>query len=207
MPLVRSHSAAPSEPRAGAEPRLALLTGSPEERWTAAREIAETRPDVSLLAEALGLEKDPRVREALFTGLAQISTPESALATLPFLRSDDANLRTGAMDALRAMPGATTPHIETLLADPDADVRLLACDLVRGQSSDDGARMLATLLETDPDANVCAAAVDVLAEIGDPSTIPSLARCADRFRSDVFLTFAIEHAIRLLDAQTPVGRG
>jgi HEAT repeat protein len=133
MPLVRSNSDKPGVDRAAGDPRAALLTASPEERWAAARKIAQTRAGVTLLAEALGLEKDPRVREAIFTGLASIATPESALAILPHLRSDDANLRTGALDALRMMPDATRPILKTLLGDPDSDVRLLACDLLRGQ--------------------------------------------------------------------------
>ena len=46
------------------------------------------------------------MREAIFTGLARIATAESAAAVVPYLRSDDASLRTGAIDALRAMPKA-----------------------------------------------------------------------------------------------------
>ena len=61
---------------------------------------------VAVLAAALSRESDPRVREAIFTGLARIATAESAAAVLPYLRSDDAGLRTAALDALRAMPQA-----------------------------------------------------------------------------------------------------
>jgi HEAT repeat protein len=198
MPLVRSNSDKPGVDRAAGDPRAALLTASPEERWAAARKIAQTRAGVTLLAEALGLEKDPRVREAIFTGLASIATPESALAILPHLRSDDANLRTGALDALRMMPDATRPILKTLLGDPDSDVRLLACDLLRGQSAAEATQMLIALLETEPEPNVCAAAVDVLAEVGEAPEIPSLMRCADRFPSDPFLSFAIKQVIERL---------
>ena len=204
MPLVRSRSDKPPADRAIGDLRVALLSGCPEERWTAARRIAETEADVPALANALTLEKDARVREAIFTALARLATPQSASAILPHLRSDDANMRTGALDALRTMPGATRPHLEMLLADPDADVRLLACDLVRGQSASDGTQMLAALLESEPEPNVCATAVDVLAELGESAAVPSLLRCADRFRSDPFLTFAIKHVIDRL--RPPVGR-
>jgi len=158
------------------------------------------------LAEALLLEKDSRVREAIFTGLARIATPQSALAILPHLRSDDAEMRTGALDALRMMPEATRPHLKALLGDPDADVRLLACDLVRAQPPAEAAEMLTALLETEPEPNVCAAAVEVLAEVGEPAALPSLSRCVERFRSDPFLSFAIKHVIDRLRPPSSAAR-
>ena len=88
---------------------------------------------------------------------------------LPYLRSDDASLRTGALDALRAMPAAArAAHLPGLLADPDADVRLLSCELVRDLPEAEANRLLADLLERETEANVCAAAIEVLAEIGRP---------------------------------------
>lgn len=208
MPLIRSRPDKPDVDRPLGDLRAALLSGSPEERWMVARTVAElrVRGDALLLGQALELEKDTRVREAIFTGLARIATSESVLAVLPYLRSDDANLRTGALDALRMMPDATQPHLEALLGDSDADVRVLSCELMRGQPGPEATRMLVALLEAEPEANVCAAAVEVLAEVGDPLAVPSLLRCADRFRSDPFLSFAIEHVIeRLGPASTIAG--
>ena len=207
MPLVRSNSDKPGVDRAAGDPRAALLSGSPEQRWTAARRIAETQAGAPLLAEALGLEKDARVREAIFTGLASIATRESALAILPHLRSDDANLRTGALDALRMMPDAARPHLKGLLGDSDADVRLLACDLLRDQPVAYATQMLIALLETESEANVCAAAVDVLAEVGEASAVPALLHCADRFPSDPFLSFAIKQVIERLRPPASLARG
>jgi HEAT repeat protein len=155
------------------------------------------------LAQALSHESEPRVREAIFTALARIKTPESAQAVLPYLLSDDANIRTGALDALRVMPEAAKPYLPQLLADADADVRLLACDLTRNMRDADAPHWLCTLLETEPQANVCAAAVEVLAEIGDAQALPALWRCAARFPADPFLDFAIKIAVDRLRAQSP----
>jgi HEAT repeat protein len=204
MPLIRSRSDKPGADRPPGDLRAALLSGSPEERWRAARTVAEMGADAPLLTQALELEEDSRVREAIFTGLARIATPEAALAALPYLRSDDANLRAGALDALRMMPEASRPHLTALLRDPDADVRLLACDLLRGQATSEATLMLTALLETEPEANVCAAAVEVLAEVGGPLAVPSLQRCAHRFRSDPFLGFAIKHVIDRLGSSSSV---
>ena len=117
---------------------------------------------------------------------------ERRTSSLPYLRLDDANTRTGAMDALRAMPDACRPYLPGLLTDPDPDVRLLACDLVRDAGGAEGPRWLCALIETEPQANVCAAAVEALGEIADATAQPSLSRCAERFPDDPFLGFAIK---------------
>lgn len=189
MPLIRKESdkAAVGVSR-GALPSLA--SASSDERWAAAR-AARGPSAIPSLSEALARERDARVREAIFTALARIATPESALTILPYLRVDDANTRTGALDALRAMQDACRPHLPGLLTDPDPDVRLLACDLVREVGGADGPRWLCALIETEPEVNVCAAAVEALGEIADLSAEPFLSRCAERFREDPFLGFAI----------------
>ncbi|HEX3673964.1 MAG TPA: HEAT repeat domain-containing protein [Rhizomicrobium sp.] len=188
MPLIHRPTDAP-----GAAP-ASLASGSADERWTAARALAATAQGVQALAKALAGETDPPVREAIFTGLARIATPDSAAAVLPYLRSDDATLRTGALDALRAMPGAAKPHLNTLLNDPDADVRLLACEIVRNLDSTEATRLLCALIDGERETNVCASAVDVLAEIGTAEALPHLARCAERFKGDPFLGFSIKVA-------------
>jgi HEAT repeat protein len=193
MPLVRR----PSPPVAPAavlpDAPLVVGQGTSEQRWLAVRTAAE-RKEVPLLASALQGESDARVREAIFTGLARIGTAESAAAVVPYLRSDDASLRTGAIDALRAMPDAVRAHLATLLADPDPDVRLLSCELVRGLPEGEANRMLCDLLERETEKNVCAAALEVLAEIGKAEALPTLERCADRFASDAFIAFSIKVA-------------
>jgi HEAT repeat protein len=156
---------------------------------------AAERPDgVALLAAALPQESDPSVREAIFTGLARAATAESVAAVIPYVRSDDASLRTAAIDALRAMPRATRPHVAGLLGDPDADVRVLSCELARGLPEGEANRLLGDLLMRETEKNVAAAAVEVLAEIGRPEVLPALDTCAERFADDAFLLFSIKVA-------------
>ena len=111
------------------------------------------------------------------------------------------------MDALRAMPDACQPFLPGLLADPDPDVRLLACDLVRDAGGADGPRWLCALIETEPQVNVCAAAVEALGEIGDATAAPSLSRCAERFPDDPFLGFAVKVVADRLRSVSPAPRG
>jgi HEAT repeat protein len=158
------------------------------------RAAAESKEAVPLLAGALPGESDPAVRQAIFTGLSRIGTRESAAALLPYLRSHDADLRTAALDALRAMPDGARGHVPDLLADPDADVRLLSCELARGLPESEANRLLCDLLERETEKNVCAAAVEVLAEIGRLQALPTLRRCAERFGDDPFIAFSIKVA-------------
>ena len=203
MPLIRkSTDAAPAEAQAQYDPFAALKTGSVEERWTAARTLAAQPGGVAALREALAAESNARVRGAIFTSLARAGGAEGFQAILPHLRSDDAALRTAALDALRAMPDAARNQLPVVLADPDADVRLLACEIVRGLSPSDATALLCPLLERETEINVCAAAVEVLAEIGEPAALEPLARCAARFETEPFLVFSIKVASERIGSPT-----
>ncbi|THD81720.1 MAG: HEAT repeat domain-containing protein [Phenylobacterium sp.] len=201
MPLIRKPSTPPTAAAAAAgQTAAALVSGTADERWAAARSLA-TPEGVAALGEALAAEGDPRVREAILTSLARVASTDSAQAVIPYIRSDDAALRTGALDALRAMPQAVAESLPGLLSDPDPDVRLLACELVREVPGAEATRLLATLLDGEAESNVCAAAVDVLAEVGGPECLPALARCAERFGHEPFLGFAIKVASERIGAQ------
>jgi HEAT repeat protein len=195
MPLVRKPSSASETPVPDGRTLAEIFaSGSDDDRWTAARRAAAAPDGVTLLADALAKERNPRVREAIFTALAKIATPDSAGAALPGLRSDDAAERTAALDALRAMPAAAATHLSRLLRDDDPDVRLLACEIARALPPGEASHALGELIDRETSGNVCAAAVEVLAEIGDATSLPILARCAARFPDDPFLTFAVKAA-------------
>ena len=193
MPLIRKPSGPvpPQSPEAEAT-LAALASGTDDERWAAARAAPELPHGVRALADALGRETNARVREAIFTSLARIGSVESIEAVLAALRSDDAQLRTGALDALRALKGVVGDYVTQLLQDPDSDMRLLACELTRNLPGEEAARLLCDLLETEGEPNVCASAVEVLAEVGGAQALPVLARCEERFRGSAFLEFAIK---------------
>jgi HEAT repeat protein len=171
-----------------------LGSADPEERWTAARSAAQTPDCAPALAAALPQETDSRVREAMFTSLARIGTRESLAGIIPMLRCNDAALRTGALDALRSSVLAKHELLPQLLNDPDVDVRILSCELARGLASEQAHRSLCALLAREGEVNVCAAAIEVLAEVGSPAALPVLAQCAQRFSHVPFITFAIKLA-------------
>ena len=191
MPLVRKpgNAAPPSAP----DDRLvfeALASPSTEDRWKAARAAADLVGADVALSQALRTETDLRVREAMLTGLARIGTPVAVESLLSMLRSDSAALRTGALDALqmlRPLGGVTAQ----LLRDADPDVRILSCELARSLEAAEASRLLCEMLAAEHNANVCASAIDVLAEVGGPEALETLADCARRFRDTPFLLFAI----------------
>jgi HEAT repeat protein len=195
MPLIRRGPPGPEPPPPGDTPATAaaeaLRHPDPERRWAAARALGDGS-DPAPLAEALAAEQDPRVREALLTAMIRLG---AAAALLPFLRLDDAGLRTGALEALQAMPGRMAPHLPALLADADPDVRILAAELARSLPPDQATALLCRRLETEPHPNACAAAVEVLAELGTAAAGPALRAVAERFAADPFLPFAVSAAL------------
>jgi HEAT repeat protein len=202
MPLIRKGAPVVAKPDADDEPFEALTKGSLDERWQAARDIGGRVGGVEALSRALARETDPRVREAILTSLAHVATAESIAVILPYVRADDAAARTAALDALRASPGAAEPNLAALLHDPDPDVRLLICEVVRELPASVATRLMADLLDREPEVNVCGAAVEVLAEIGEPEAAPALDRCAARFANESFLIFAIRVAMQRISAQS-----
>lgn len=201
MPLVRKPPGGPAASQPVSFDAHSLAAGDDDARWAAARAAASHPEAVAALAAALPREREPRVREAILTSLSRIGSAESASALLPHLRSDVASLRTGALDALRAMPAAVAPHLPALLSDDDADVRLLSCELVREQPEIQANRLLAAVLEGEDDANVCAAALEVACEVGDSGLLAALIRCEQRFATDPFLAFSIAVARERIESQ------
>ena len=207
MPLIRKDP--PSAAPAGApdDALRALATGTTDARFAAARSLSGRPEAVASLGQALAAEQDDRVREAILTALSRVGSAESAQVIMPLIRSDDASVRTAALDALRLMPDAVAEHLAGLLADGDADVRLLACELARHLPGPLATRLICDLLDHEAEPNVCAAALDVLAEAGGPEALPVLTRCQDRFADIPFLSFAIRVAADRIRAKPSGDRG
>jgi HEAT repeat protein len=201
VPLIRKPTHPSGHVKPGAAEVIAgLVSADPEERWAAARAAADLPAAAPALAAALGRESDSRVREAMFTGLIRIGTRDSVASVLPMLRSSDSALRTGALDALRSSPIAAHELLSELLTDPDVDVRILSCELARNLPSAEASQSLCALLARELETNVCGAAIEVLAEVGDQAALPALAQCAERFAQVPFLAFAIKVAMERITA-------
>lgn len=177
---------------------VALASPEAESRWAAARALAGQPDAVARLAGALADETVPHVREAIMTALMRVGNDASVKAILPYLRVQDAGVRATAIEALQGLPDAIAPFIPALFDDSDTDVRLLATELVRNMPADKATDLLCQLIAHEPHPNVCAAAIDVLAEVGTREAIPAIERCAGRFPATPFLPFAASVAIARL---------
>jgi HEAT repeat protein len=198
MPLIKCDNPSltgAQAPRDARSPLADLNSPDVEVRWRAARGIAPDPKFVAPLAKALEGETVSRIREAIFTKLMRIGDQTSVRALLPYLRAQDASVRTAAIDALRAMPDAALPFMASLFSDADSDVRILAAELVRDMPAAKATSLLVALLDRETHPNVCGAAVEVLTELGTPDALPMLRICAERFAGTPFLSFAISHAI------------
>ena len=180
----------------GAASHIAALNNpDAEARWTAARALGGVATAVPALAAALGAEQIPRVREAIMTALIRVGDEPSVQALLPYLRSEDAAQRSAAIEALQSLPDVLTPFMMALFGDTDSDVRILATELARNMRPRHATAVLCGLLEKEFHPNVCAAAVEVLAEVGTREAVPTLQACATRFAGTPFLPFAISTTI------------
>lgn len=170
-----------------------LRIGTPDEKFSAARALAQVAGAVPSLDAALSVAADSRLREAIFTSLARQNSAAAYDVIARRLHSDDAELRSLALDAMRLMPEQTRSRLAALLRDADPDIRVLATELAR-QVPAEAAPMLATLLREETEVNVCAAAIEMLAEIGGLAHLPGLAACAARFPKEIFLQFSVKTA-------------
>lgn len=203
MPLVRTTSAA--QDKAPPESRVLLLerlAGSDMgERRRAARALAREPDAVPALAARLECEPEPSVRDALFGGLVDIGGTLAADLVARLVRSEDASVRGGAIEALKRLGDDAVPALDVLLSDTDPDVRILAIEVTRAWPSALAVPRLQRIFESDPHVNVCGAAVDVATEIGTGELVEALTSLRARFAGVPFLIFAVDVACSRIDAE------
>ena len=169
--------------------------GEPAVRRWAARDLGSHPAAAAALGARLVAETDSSVRSALFSSLARLGGDGVVTAVLPLLRSEDPELRNGAIEVLSGLPDALAPHIDALLRDGDSDVRIFTVNLLGELRHLRVLAWLERVLMEDPAVNVVGAALEVIAEVGTAGTLPGLRAVAQRFPDDAFIGFAVELAI------------
>jgi HEAT repeat protein len=163
-------------------------------RW-AARDLAAHPEAAAALCARLADEPDLNVRSALFSSAARLGGDAVARALVPLLRSEVPGLRNGAIEVLAGLPDAVAPHIVQLLADADSDVRIFTVNLLGDLQHPRVPQWLSQVLLHDAAVNVVGAALEVLAEVGTPASLPALCSAAKRFPDDAYIGFAVDLAI------------
>lgn len=174
----------------------ALNSTDEDVRRHAARALARRPETASDLCARLASEPVAAVQEAILTSLMLIDSDAAVRGLLPLLRTDDASLRNAVLEALQQMAGSAGPHVRALLADPDPDIRIFAIDLLQVLRHPAAPECLAEVIARERHVNVCAAAVDRLAELGTPDMIPALRALSERFADEPYLQFAAAVAIQ-----------
>jgi HEAT repeat protein len=164
-------------------------------RW-AALDLADYPETVERLCRQLEQETEWMVCEAILTSLSRIGGNAAVKGLLPLLRSEDALLRNSVIEVLQQLPESLSPYIEQMLKDASSDYRIFTIDVLRDLRHPHAPIWLKEVIEQDRHINVCAAAVELLGEIGTPEMIPILKALPQRFLNDPFIQFSVDVAIR-----------
>jgi HEAT repeat protein len=205
MPLTKnvSSAAVPREERNRGRDGMDLIAQlddpDPAARRWAARDLVLYPDSSSVLIAHLATEKDLSVREVMLTTLVRLNDPVAVACLVGFLHSEDAALRNEAVEALKEFPEHVAAIIHDLLADESPDVRIFGVNVLESLRHPDVEKWLIEVIETDPHVNVCATAVDLLAEVGTESSRQSLERLKSRFPEVPYLVFAIDLAANRID--------
>ena len=148
-----------------------LRGGDAEQRRWAVRDLTSHPQAAAALGAQLLVERDAAVREAIFLALGTMASDEAVSALLPLLRSEDARLRNGALEVLSGLPKVVGPRISALLLDADVDVRIFTVNLLGELRHEQVTQWLQQVLLSDREVNDVAAAIEVMAETGQPEHI------------------------------------
>ena len=191
MGLVRKRAApavlAPSSP-----PLERLVDPSTDVRRAAARELAALPGGAEVLCDRVAVEPDRAVLDLLLTLLVGLPSRAVVVRLLPALASQDARLRGAVAEALEQMPGPLELEMEALLVHADPDVRLQAVVALQHAHIPSAPRLLREVLAREEHVNVCAAALEGLAEVGDEAALPAVEAARARFPGIPFVSFAAE---------------
>jgi HEAT repeat protein len=178
---------------------LQLASDDVNERRWAARDLAQHAVAAApALCQRLEAEPDRATREAIAISLTKIGGETVVSGLLPLLRSDDAALRNGVIDILKELPGDVAPHMETLLDDPNPDVRIFVVNVLEALRHPKVEDWLIAVISMDPNVNVVATALDLLGEVGTEAALPALGSVLKRFPGETFIDFAVKHAIQCI---------
>lgn len=199
MGLIKAATQNPQTPVANEPEDVWMLIHSlshtdSELRRMAARDLGGVELAVPAMAEQLGQERQRDVAEAMLAALGKTGSEDAVAALIELLRSNDAWLRNETIEVLKGMPQAIGTHMARLLKDPDPDVRIFAVNVLESLRHPQVVPWLVQVIEQDAHVNVCATALDLLAETGDESCLSALDSVQQRFSDEPYLQFVAKIA-------------
>jgi len=194
VPMARRGKTAPAPE---IDQILAALEGADAGgRRQAARQIADCPDAAKALMSRLKREEDAAVREVILNTLVRLKDTSIVAGLAECLRSEDAALRNETIEAFKQLGHEVDPILETMLADPDPDVRIFVVNILESQRHSEAENWLIKVIEDDSHVNVCATAVDLLCEVGTEASSDALLRLKVRFASEPYIQFAADLALK-----------
>lgn len=195
-----AHLASPDEERLQSRDYAGLIyqldDANPAVRRWAARDLLAHPQATTKLVARLQLEDDRSVREVILTSLTRLGDEIAVAGMVGWLRSEDAQMRNEAIEAMKELPDEVAPIMGTLLTDADSDVRIMAVNILESLCHPKVEDWLIEVIDNDQVVNVCGTAVDLLGEVGTCAAHDSLARLKQRFSTEPYIQFAADLALK-----------
>ena len=202
MPLIRSQTreaAVPQEPAGADRPvQEQLRSADPRARLEAVRRAARAG-DVDLLVETLKSEADSFVREAILTSLARRADARAITALAELIGDEDPRLRNDVIETLSSMGDEVIDCLAPMLDSEDHNIRIYVLTVLSMIKNPRAAVIALKTARSDPNVNVCAAALEVVAASGSPDLIRELRSIPSRFPNQPYLAFAARAALSRIE--------
>ncbi|MDO8652208.1 MAG: HEAT repeat domain-containing protein [Undibacterium sp.] len=173
-----------------------LTDADPAARRWAARDLLLYPQATAALVARLQVETDISVREIILTSLTRLGGEIAVTGLVDCLRSEDAQMRNEAIEAMKALPDEVAPIMGGLLIDADPDVRIMAVNILESLRHPKVEEWLIDVIDHDPIVNVCGTAVDLLGEVGSVAAHDALQRLKQRFAAEPYIQFATDLALK-----------
>ncbi len=159
-------------------------------RW-AIRDLSGQKAACDEFLRRLPFEDDPTVIEALFSALEQDMSGRHASQVLSLLKSENVQLRNGAIELMQQNPDVFAANVTLLMQDKDPDTRIFCVDIIGAVAHIEAVNWLHQFALNDDNENVVGTALDKLAEIADVTTLDILQTVESRFPSHSYIQFVI----------------
>jgi len=165
-------------------------------RRQAARDLVQFSDAATVLVSRLKREEDGSVREIILNSLVRLNDPLAVSGLVDCLRSEDAALRNEVIEAFKQFGNNVDPVLQSLLSDPDPDVRIFVVNILDSVRHSEAESWLIKVIEQDSHVNVCATAVDLLCGAATEASVDALVRLKARFASEAYIQFAADLALK-----------
>lgn len=172
-------------------------------RW-AARDLSDCGDSEDCVAcraallQRLPKEAEPAVRAIILSTLQKLADAVVVQQLLDGLRTAEPGLCQEMIGTLQQLPQLVAPQVPRLLADSDAALRILAVNILESLRHAEVEPWLLQVIAHDSDVNVCAAALDLLGEVGTQAARVPLQQLKQRFAGEPYIAFAADLALRRL---------